>query len=52
MNNSIFKAFINHVEPNSIAEEVDIKMGDKLLKINGTPLRDILDYHLLAEMIL
>ena len=49
MTRSKFKAFINHVEPNSIAEEVGIKTGDNLLKVNGDPVRDILDYHLLTE---
>ena len=45
----IYNALIQDVKPNSIAEEVNIQIGDRLKKINGQPLRDILDYYLLIE---
>ena len=34
------------VEPESIAEELGLQAGDRLLSINGEPLRDLLDYRL------
>jgi len=34
------------VEPDSIAEELGLQTGDRLLAINGEPLRDLLDYRL------
>ena len=42
-------AWIQNIKPNSIAEEVNIQIGDRLIKINGQPLRDILDYYILTE---
>ena len=36
------------VEPGSIAEELELEAGDMLLAINGVPLRDLVDYHVLA----
>lgn len=35
---------INTVAPNSIAEELEVMAGDRLLAVNGHPLRDIIDY--------
>jgi len=35
------------VENNSIAEEVGLQVGDSVVKINGNPVRDILDYRFL-----
>ncbi len=35
---------IEHVATGSIAEELGIEAGDRLLEINGQPLRDIIDY--------
>ena len=35
---------ILNIEPGSIAEELGIKPGAKLLSINGKPVRDLLDY--------
>lgn len=35
---------ISRVLPGSIAEEMDIECGDILLKINGRPVKDIIDY--------
>jgi putative radical SAM enzyme (TIGR03279 family) len=34
------------VEPDSIAAELGLQAGDRLLAINGEPLRDLLDYRL------
>lgn len=45
MNNKISKVF-----PDSIAEEMEIEVGDKLLSINSTEVKDIIDYKfLMAE---
>lgn len=38
---------ISKVLPNSIAEEVDIEVGDRLLSINGSNIKDIIDYRFL-----
>lgn len=35
---------IEKVEPGSIAEELEIAPGDRLLAINGNPIRDIIDF--------
>lgn len=35
---------ISKVLADSIAEEVEIEVGDKLLSINGTKVKDIIDY--------
>lgn len=41
---------ISKVYPDSIAEEMEIEPGDKLLSINGTEVKDIIDYkYLMAE---
>lgn len=37
-------AFIEKIEPGSIAEEIGLEPGDQLLAINGKPIMDILDY--------
>ena len=39
---------IDAVEPQSIAEELGIQPGDKLLTINDQPVRDVLDYRFLS----
>ncbi len=36
---------IYKVEPGSIADQMDIKPGDKLLEINGNKVLDVFDYH-------
>jgi len=36
---------IENVVPGSIAEEMEIEAGDRLLAVNGQPIRDILDYN-------
>lgn len=36
------------IEPGSIAEELGLQPGDRLLALNGEPVRDLLDYQLLA----
>ena len=35
---------IDHVEPESIADQVGLQPGDRLIKINGARVRDALDY--------
>jgi putative radical SAM enzyme (TIGR03279 family) len=40
---------INKVRRGSIAEEMDISPGDKLLSINAYPINDILDYQFYSE---
>jgi putative radical SAM enzyme (TIGR03279 family) len=41
---------ISHIEPGSIAEELDLQIGDSILAINDLRLRDSIDYHFaLAE---
>lgn len=41
---------IKSVEAGSIAEELEIEVGDRLLTINGRPVNDIIDYlYLLAD---
>ena len=37
------------VEPNSIAEEMEIEPGDELVSINGEEINDIFDYMFLTE---
>ena len=37
--------FIKSVEPGSIAEEMGIEAGDKLLSINNNSIEDVFDYH-------
>jgi len=39
---------IEYVAPGSIAAELEIESGDRLLAINGEPLRDIIDYNYLT----
>ena len=35
---------ITKVKPNSLAEQIDLKPGDRLLKINGKKVVDDIDY--------
>lgn len=42
------KPVIVNVEPGSPAEEAGLKPGDKLMEINGQPVRDDLDYQFLT----
>ena len=37
------------VEPGSIAEQMGLQPGDSILKINGQPLHDVLDYRFLVS---
>ncbi|RQD73212.1 MAG: DUF512 domain-containing protein [Candidatus Syntrophonatronum acetioxidans] len=39
---------IERIEPDSIAEEVGLAPGDRLIKINGEKFRDIIDYRFLC----
>ena len=36
---------IDGVVPGSIAEELEIEPGDRLISVNGNPLRDVIDYN-------
>jgi putative radical SAM enzyme (TIGR03279 family) len=36
------------IEPGSIAEELGLRAGDRLLALNGEPVRDLLDYRVLS----
>ncbi len=40
---------IHHIIKGSIAEELEIEAGDKLLQINGDEIEDIFDYQFLVE---
>ncbi len=40
---------IKNVLPGSIAEELEISAGDKLLAINDQEIEDVFDYHFLAN---
>ncbi len=42
-------ALIKYVEEGSIAEEIGLEKGDKILKINGTEIKDVLDYRFLIN---
>ncbi len=35
---------INYIEPNSIAEELGLEIGDELICVNGNEITDVLDY--------
>ena len=37
------------IEPGSIAEELGLRPGDRLLALNGEPVRDLFDYQLLSD---
>ena len=39
---------VDKVMPGSIAEELEIEPGDRLLSVNGQPLRDVIDYNYLT----
>jgi putative radical SAM enzyme (TIGR03279 family) len=45
---TLYSARITHVLPNSIAAEVGFEVGDRLVSINGQPLRDLIDYQFLC----
>ncbi len=40
---------IKEIEPDSIAEELELTPGDELISINGTIIKDVLDYHYLIK---
>ena len=42
-------AEIKHVESGSIAEEIGLEKGDVIAKINGIPIKDVLDYRYLIN---
>ncbi|MBE9181230.1 TIGR03279 family radical SAM protein [Oculatella sp. LEGE 06141] len=45
---SIRPALITNVLPDSIAAEIGFEAGDRLVSINGEPLRDLIDYQFLC----
>jgi len=40
---------VNHIVPDSIAEELEIEPGDKLLTINNQEIKDVFDYYYQVE---
>lgn len=40
---------IKEIETGSIAEELELTPGDELISINGTTIKDVLDYHYLIK---
>ncbi|MDF2945060.1 MAG: hypothetical protein K0S01_3918 [Herbinix sp.] len=40
---------IKEIELGSIAEELELEPGDELISINGTEIKDVLDYHYLVK---
>ena len=40
---------IARIEPGSIAEEMEIEAGDRLLEINGQAVEDVFDYQYLTQ---
>ena len=40
---------IARVEPGSIAQEMEIEAGDRLLEINGQAVEDVFDYQYLTQ---
>ncbi len=43
-------ALVQRIEPGSIAEEVGLKPGDRLLAINERAVDDVLDYHYISSL--
>lgn len=43
------KHIITSIEPESIAEELDIRIGDELVSMNGQQVKDVLDYTYLEK---
>lgn len=43
------KHFVTSVEPGSIADQLEIEVGDELLKINGKEIKDVFDYHYMVN---
>lgn len=42
-------AIVSKVEPNSIAEELEIEQGDKILSIDDMQMQDMIDYNFLCK---
>ena len=40
---------ISYIEPDSIAEEMELEAGDELISINGQEIGDVFDYHYLIH---
>lgn len=45
----VHEHLIKRIEPGSIAEELGIEPGDKLLSVNDTEIEDVFDYHFLVN---
>ena len=43
------KHMISRVLPDSIAEELGLEPGDKLISVNGQPVEDVFDYRYLMN---
>lgn len=43
------KHIIKSIAPGSIAEELELSVGDELLRINGKRIQDVFDYHYLTN---
>jgi putative radical SAM enzyme (TIGR03279 family) len=39
---------VQRVQPGGLAARAGLQPGDRLLRVNGTPLRDLIDFHVLA----
>ena len=49
MQKKIKQHIVKSVAPGSIAEELEIEVGDKILAIDNTPIEDIFDYQFLIQ---
>ena len=41
-------AVVAAVMPGSLSDEIGIEPGDRIIEVNGQPLRDVLDFHFYA----
>lgn len=48
MNRKRHEHIVKNIRPGSIAEEMGIEPGDKLISIDGKEIIDVFDYHFLA----
>ena len=48
-NDEIKKHMISRVLPDSIAEELGLEPGDRLVSVNGQPVEDVFDYRYLMN---
>ena len=50
MNAGKHEHIISRVLPGSIAEELEIEAGDKLIAVNGCEIEDVFDYHFYTSL--